>query len=376
LDSAKAISEPHRANSGLHIPSLDGIRAIAAFLVFVSHAGLADVIPGGFGVTIFFFLSGYLITTLLRQEYEQTGRISLSNFYLRRIFRIIPPLYIVLLLLLLLGRDSAQVTPGALAMQFSQLTNYYLILWGNKHLIPDSGPTWSLAVEEHFYLVFPLLLIGLLRFRSRRLISSILLLLCAAVLLWRCWLIFGLKVRYDYTYYATDTRFDSLLYGCLMAVAMNPALDSGPSRVSNRVWYIALAAGLGLLGLTFVYRSEAFRATFRYSIQGMALAPLFLTAICRSQWPIYRWLEWKPVRFMGLISYTFYLSHLRALGLVSRYYHGSAFVRGMLGFALAVAFSGAMYYLIERHLATLRRRLHAILPARPREVNVAAARLV
>ncbi|MBX9895794.1 MAG: acyltransferase [Nitrosomonas sp.] len=82
--------------SNYYIPSLDGMRAVAAMLVFVSHAGWPHLIPGGFGVTIFFFLSGYLITTLLRREYESTGSISFKNFFLRRAYRIFPPLYIVL----------------------------------------------------------------------------------------------------------------------------------------------------------------------------------------------------------------------------------------------------------------------------------------
>jgi len=365
-DSATAKAEPRRANSGLHIPSLDGIRAIAALIVFVSHAGWERVIPGGFGVTVFFFLSGFLITTLLRQEYEQTGVISLSKFYLRRIFRIIPPLYIVLLLLLLLGWEHADVTPAAIAAQFGQFTNYYMIVSGNAHMIPGSGPTWSLAVEEHFYLLFPLLLIALLRINSYRKIALMLALLCAAVLVWRCWLILGLKVRYDYTYYATDCRFDSLLYGCVMAIGLNPVLDRQLERVSNAAWIATLALSVGLLAVGFLYRSETFRATLRYSVQGVALMPIFFSAIRKHAWPIYRWLETRPMRFLGLISYTFYLVHLRCLGLVSRYYQGSQVLRALLGFALAVAVSGAMYYLVERHLAELRRRLHAMLPMRGR----------
>jgi peptidoglycan/LPS O-acetylase OafA/YrhL len=81
---------------GLYIASLDGIRAAAVTLVFVSHAGLNDKVPGNFGVTAFFFLSGYLITTLLRLEHEQSGAISFRAFYLRRVLRIFPPFYLAL----------------------------------------------------------------------------------------------------------------------------------------------------------------------------------------------------------------------------------------------------------------------------------------
>src|ERR1700676_4428869 len=98
-----------------HIPSLDGIRAIAALLVFIAHAGLEDRVPGGFGVTIFFFLSGYLITTLLRTEYATCGRINLKNFYIRRAYRIWPPMYIALALAAVMPPDAfaPSVTAGA-----------------------------------------------------------------------------------------------------------------------------------------------------------------------------------------------------------------------------------------------------------------------
>src|SRR5258708_26476857 len=85
------------ARAPFHIPSLDGLRAVSFFIVFAAHAGLDRIVPGGFGVTVFFFLSGYLITTLMRMEAEATGHVSLKNFYLRRALRILPPFYIVLL---------------------------------------------------------------------------------------------------------------------------------------------------------------------------------------------------------------------------------------------------------------------------------------
>src|SRR5476651_192054 len=80
------------------IPSLDGVRTLSFSIVFIAHAGAGDRIPGGFGVCVFFFLSGFLIISLLRRELEETGAISLKNFYLRRVARIFPPMYIVLAL--------------------------------------------------------------------------------------------------------------------------------------------------------------------------------------------------------------------------------------------------------------------------------------
>src|ERR1700688_5195959 len=107
----------------LHIPSLDGIRALAALMVFVAHAGLGDLVPGGFGVTIFFFLSGYLITTLLRIEHSEQGSISLGKFWLRRMLRILPPFYLVLASALLIGLavdPPGTLSPPAVAAQALQ----------------------------------------------------------------------------------------------------------------------------------------------------------------------------------------------------------------------------------------------------------------
>ena len=130
---------------------------------------------GGNGVEFFFILSGYLITTLLRQEFAKTESISLRRFYLRRVYRILPPMYIVLAILILLA--WAEVVPsnmelGAVAAKFVQVTNYYLILHGPSHLVPFTIPMWSLAIEEHFYLIFPVAFAFLLRHYDYRRVRS------------------------------------------------------------------------------------------------------------------------------------------------------------------------------------------------------------
>ena len=95
---------PHiQTGTHFNIPSLDGIRAVSILMVVVSHCGLGKWVPGGFGVTIFFFLSGYLITTLMRREHAKTGTLSLNDFYIRRCLRILPPSFIVIAISLLLA---------------------------------------------------------------------------------------------------------------------------------------------------------------------------------------------------------------------------------------------------------------------------------
>src|SRR5438445_3347113 len=117
----------NKQSSSFYIPSLDGIRAAAVMLVFAAHAGLKERIPGNFGVTVFFFLSGYLITTLLRIEYDQSGRVNLGPFYLRRVLRILPPMYLVLgmaTLLTVTGLLQGSVAPRALLAQGLHLSSY------------------------------------------------------------------------------------------------------------------------------------------------------------------------------------------------------------------------------------------------------------
>jgi peptidoglycan/LPS O-acetylase OafA/YrhL len=355
-----------RTTAELHIPSLDGIRGLAALMVFLSHGAFPDLIPGGFGVTIFFFLSGYLITTLLRREYESTGGISLRNFYLRRVYRILPPMYIVLTAAVLLdvaGVFNSSMSLGGVLAQYAHLTNYWLVLHGQQGFAPATSIMWSLAVEEHFYLLFPLAL-GLLyrRFDSRR-IAGILLAVCGLVLLWRAYLVYVAGYGHDYTYVATDTRLDSLLYGCILGVWSNPAMDRGQRTFGKATWLVLLALSFVVLLFTFVYRSESFREVFRYSLQGIGLFSIFFCAVRFHQWPAFAWLETRPMRAMGLISYTFYLVHVPVLLLVKKYVALPMYPRAAIGFVITVAVSAAMYWFVERHMAALRRRLHGRKPS-------------
>ncbi len=145
---------PH-AVSLRNIPSLDGMRAVSVLMVFFAHAGLDHFIPGGFGVTIFFFLSGFLITTLLRAEFEKNHVISVKHFWLRRVLRIMPPFYLVLIATVISSAPGTLDLFAVLA-QFFNFTNYWVIVHGSNAGQPiGTGIFWSLAVEEHFYLIFP-----------------------------------------------------------------------------------------------------------------------------------------------------------------------------------------------------------------------------
>jgi peptidoglycan/LPS O-acetylase OafA/YrhL len=363
--------------AAFHIPSLDGIRAASFLMVFVAHAGLDDLVPGGFGVTVFFFLSGYLITTLLRTEWEQSGTVSLKQFYLRRVLRILPPFYLTLLLATV--GACLGVVPGAfngptLAAQSFHFANYWIVRHG--YLGPSgTGIYWSLAVEEHFYLAFPLLFLTLRRRRSSAARQVVVLYaICAAELAWRCVLAYGLHVPTDRTYVATDTRIDSILFGCALAVYGNPVLD-GPSRFSETAWKWAfLPIGVGVLLFTFVFRDDEFRETFRYSLQGLALTPLFVTAMRYPRWAPFRVLNTRIASFFGVLSYSLYLVHHVILGVVEAHVALPGVARAVIALALSTALSWTIYQTIEKPCARLRKRLSgAAAGARAKPRGLAAA---
>ncbi len=351
------------APRGLHIPSLDGLRCIAILLVFLSHALMAArvprFIPGNFGVTLFFFLSGYLITTLMRTEMAQTGTVNIKLFYIRRTLRIFPTFYLVLACATVYGLYLGVTDPWFVLGQALHLTNYLVIDSGWKAPIaPDTNVYWSLAVEEHFYLVFPALFLLLARGRSREQTAGWLLAACGLVLLWRCVLVFAMNVPYDRTYMATDTRIDSILFGCVLALYGNPALD--PTRLSETMWKaVLLPLSLAGIALSLIVGSREFRETFGYTLQGICLVAVFVTAVRYPTWGPMRLLNLAPVRWIGLLSYAIYLLHPSMLGLAKSITGESVFLLTGLAAILTVAVAALLYYGIERPLGRLRKRYSA-----------------
>lgn len=344
----------------LYIPSLDGIRAISFFLVFFSHAGLGGIVPGGFGVSVFFLLSGFLITTLLRAEFARYRHISLRDFYLRRVLRILPPLYVTLAFAMVLssvGKEHPGIPFAGTLAQALQVSNYYEIYANSVLTMPGSGVLWSLAVEEHFYLIFPLLYVWMLPRVSANRQALMLLSLCAAALAWRCILHFHFHASFIRTYYGTDARFDSILLGCVCAIVANPVLhDPLHGWFLRRMKWLVPLCVLVLLG-TFLERDDGFRATLRYTLQGLALIPLFIAAIhSQKSWPV-RFLNLPLVRFLGVLSYSLYLCHAVIMATIERVWMANPVLANAVSLACALCFATLVHYWIERPCTIIRKRL-------------------
>jgi peptidoglycan/LPS O-acetylase OafA/YrhL len=354
---------------GSRIPSLDGIRAVSFLMVFAAHSGVRSVLGGNlldfadlafFGVTVFFFLSGFLITTLLRVEYERKGHVNVRHFWLRRALRILPPFYLIVLLAN--GIALVLYPPGALSVPTTMAEIlFYANYWGiyrDFHDQTGMGVVWSLAVEEHFYLLFPLFYVALQKGRvppSRQ--AALLWGLCALILAWRILLVVGMHAMNPRIFLGTDTRIDSILFGCALAVWNNPVLDRPTSSPS--LWkYCYFPATVVVILMTILIQDDVFKRTVYFSIQGVALTVIFIAAVRFPNWPVFRFLNLRPVVFMGTLSYSLYLIHSVFLGAMHNLYpQWHAWQRAVIALAASLFVAYLVYELVDRPCASLRRKL-------------------
>jgi peptidoglycan/LPS O-acetylase OafA/YrhL len=347
--------EPFSEKTKTYIPGLDGIRAIAFMLVYFAHTGLGFFVPGGLGVTIFFFLSGYLITTLLRIENQRTGTISISQFYFRRTLRIFPPMYVTLAIWAIL--TAAGIFVGHVGWQPTVLASLYLTNYTDlftPHRM-QGGLTilWSLSVEEHFYLLFPWLFLLFLRKQWSSISRSLILAgLCTTALLWRC--VSFAYFHSVFNYLHTDTRFDSILFGCLLAVCMNPFLDVVPAWISRHLTLLAVS-GLLMLLASLLLRGSFFRDTFRYSLQGLALAGIFAFVLASPSSLVVRCLEHPTLQLLGRLSYSMYLIHLCVISAVEQKLGMGMLSACVVSAPFVLGYAWAMRHFIELPLATFKK---------------------
>ena len=212
------------------VPGLDVLRALAVTLVFLSHVWELDqgspldwvLTKSGFlGVDLFFVLSGFLITALLLQEQHDTGRIRFGRFYLRRALRLLPALLFFFAVYLVYARynDWPPFDRPQDALASIQATSLYYMNWRvlwTPLLTADLAAMWSLSIEEQFYLVWPVLVAGYLGYRQRAgTVVTFLAMAFAAVTVWR--IVVYYRYGWEAAYLRTDTRFDGLILGALVA---------------------------------------------------------------------------------------------------------------------------------------------------------------
>ncbi|MGD0646577.1 MAG: acyltransferase [Acidobacteriaceae bacterium] len=339
------------------IPSLDGLRGVSFLIVFVAHAGLDKIVPGRLGVNMFFLLSGYLITTLMIREREATGWISLRLFYLRRTLRIFPPMYSIMaatLLYLAAVHHLAGITLAGVCSQAFYYQNYYF--HGGAGLIPGLGVLWSLAVEEHFYLFFPLLmLLFLTRLRmSYRQIAISLLCMCGVILVWRTFVAITFSNGLEWARDTTDCRADSILFGCALACLEKTSLAASVFT-RRRLERLILPICFALLLITLLIRNPVFRETIRYSIQGVALAPILYYFVQTPAGWAGRILNTQVLTFLGTVSYALYLLHATVLLEINQIIP-SKVLAGVLSLFVAILLAYLVHIFVEKPTDAMRKK--------------------
>ncbi len=344
-----------------YVPALDGFRGVAIMVVVVSHYGLGHLIPGGFGVTLFFFISGFLITRLLIAEYEKEQRIDLGRFYLRRILRLYPVLIAMVMLavtLTMAGGCDFQV--GEVLSTLFYYHNYYELYRDNETTICNRifHITWSLAVEEHFYLFFPLLFMAL--YRRLNLLIMVMLAIIVAALTLRIHIISTQGLN-DLTiariYNLTDTRLDAIMFGCLISLILH--LDWAGTYLRWVSHPVMFAGAVSLLFFTFLYRDIAFRETWRYSLQGIALSGILPAVLCAKPYNSVRHFLSRPgLVIIGKLSYSLYLFHWVGICVAENLVGGPRLTSPWLLTAVPIGLilSLISYQFIEKPTAGLRKR--------------------
>ena len=299
---------------------LDGLRAVAVGLVLCYHLFPA-LLPGGFlGVDVFFVMSGFLITSLLLREYELDGRIRLGVFWRRRARRLLPALGLVLLvstsLALAVGGDLLVGIKQQIAGAVFFVSNWVFIANGADYFARDTPELfrnmWSLAIEEQFYIVLPLLVLLLVRLRSRaaRAIPLAVLGLASAALMVALSLLGADPTR---IYFGSDSHTFGLLLGAAMAAALQRSRSSmaaDPGALRQLVWGTVAVVGLGALVWLALTLAEGSPASFRWGFQLATAASLLVVwAVTRPGVWIGRALDMAPLRWVGERSYGIYLWH-------------------------------------------------------------------
>ncbi len=349
-----------------YLPTLDGWRGVAILMVVLGHAvkpAYCSAVPesgwckyallGGHGVALFFALSGFLITARLLEEYARNGDISLRAFYVRRAFRILPAAFALLGALSLLGIAGVlPIAPLEIVSSALFFRNYVPLFMSDAGHGFYTALFWSLAVEEHFYLLWPLLLILSLR---RGWAGRVAVGLAIGIAIWRrlegrfLWVQHALDLPQYQFYFRTDTRLDALLWGCTLALLLRDANTRAAIQrlLKPAIWWMLPA--LYAVGIALEWRGVLWHTVLAPPmIVGTMLYPAALPG---------RVLEWAPLRWVGRISYSLYLWHALVMPQVAAAVAWPRLQSLPFNVLLAFLLAAGSYYLVEKPMITRGRGL-------------------
>ena len=339
-----------------HRPQLDGLRGVAIILVLLHHAGIPYIHGGHIGVDIFFVLSGFLITVLLYREYAEFERIDLKRFYIRRLLRLMPALAGLLVAFsiyaLAAKSGAALVKSGQAILVTAVYLSDFAIAFGYAQM-GGLSHTWSLAIEEHFYLIYPIALLFLLRKRRPLIhVLAMISVLAFVIAVYRIVLWGPDAQEVDRVFYSFDTRADGILVGCLLG------LITASGRLPAVNWFLALSAALVLaLAAVFVAWNSALYA---YGLPAITVSSALVLAYALNT--RVRWLTNPALVWIGTVSYGLYLWHNMIFIIFRERVTDSPWGVLILGSIVSVVCAALSFYLIEKPFLRLKEQLASSLP--------------
>ena len=323
-------------------------------MVVLGHLGAP--LSGALGVTIFFVLSGFLISSLLLKELGKTGTISLKEFYRRRAYRILPTFYLCWLLTIIVRAWMHEpLRWGQIVTVFFYLTNY------GRAVLPISGQityfmsiAWSLAIEEQYYLVWPLALLWIMRKPKNavKILGGVIL----AIWIWRVVLMFGFGVTWAWVYNATDTRADGLMIGSVLAILLHR--EKMPKMVSTALAskWLVLVPIAALVWCTIADLNLQMRLSLR--LLSFTIEPVFVAIVLVQglYWGAQSWkaLEHPSVKFVARLSYGIYL--YQDFGHAITGHIPIPHMQRTLTVPIIFGFAAISYYCVERPFMRMRDR--------------------
>ncbi|GJD86188.1 acyltransferase family protein [Methylobacterium haplocladii] len=347
---------PFEATGGF-IPSLNGLRAISIIIVFLSHTVNNKLFPGGFGVRVFFLISGFLIARLLYVEWQQKSSISLRSFYIRRFVRLYPLviIYTAVILLIFAWRAPDQIVwqePASALLYYANYYYSYLSQIGGTSGSMPFGTFWSLSVEEHFYIFFPVMFV-LLQGDPRRMVAASFALIVICLFL-RCAVatIYPQLLPTHVFYFETQYQIDSIAVG--VALASLCEYDEGRSFLKSLFSRPAIVLAVAMLVAGFAIRSEFFRETVRYTIVSSALFILLVNILFADGFSrIQSVLNIPIMDWIGRLSYSIYIWHFAVRSMLS-FGPDHIWWNVALWTSVTLGVSAASYYFIERPISGMR----------------------
>lgn len=339
---------------------------IAVMAVVLAHSGVGSYFfSARHGVAGFFVLSGFLITWLLLKEYEKTGTVSFKDFYMRRSLRIFPAYYAFLLVSiswdLFRGNDDIHeaILPGLFYFM-----NYHNALEG--HSSSSLAHLWSLAIEEQFYLLWPVLFLFLMG-KGKQYAIGFLVVVSIVVMLWRSFSFSVLDFGTSYAYNAFDTRFDNLAIGCALAFLVEKKRFLVIFNSASRQFWMPLIPLL-LLFLSRQIDNPDYAYGPAFTIDALLLAVLLVQLIRLSHGRFWKWLNHPVSVYLGIISYPIYLWHMWGIQAGNKLNFLPEWMQFAAGVLISCVLAAASYHILEKRFLAIKHRYEGA-RAKPRELS-------